>query len=329
MNIKMWGKALRIIPRVSKAEWRALDPISKWLIATRSAVLLMTVFSAVIGGLLTINTGHFDWLRFILCLIGLIFAHATNNLINDFTDSIRGVDKDNYFRTIYGAQPLEHGLWTKKQMLTVIAGTGMVAVICGLILVALSGIAVLWVMLIGVFFVLFYTFPLKLIGLGEIAVLAVWGPLMVGGTYLAITGNWSWGVTLIGAIYAIGPTTVLLGKHTDKLKEDKARHVYTLPVIIGELLARVAVTILITVQPVLIIILFMLGIVKLPMLIILLGIPAIIKTVRVFAKKRPIKKPADFPTEGWPTYLAAYAFRCNQVTGSLFVIGLIISLFVK
>ena len=321
----MWGKALRIIPQVSKSEWQVLDPISKWLIATRSAVLLMTVFSAVIGGLLTINTGKFDWLRFTLCLIGLVFAHATNNLINDFTDSVRGVDKDNYFRTIYGPQTLEHGLWTKKQMLMVIAGTGLIAVICGLILVVLSGIAILWVMLIGSFFVLFYTFPLKFIGLGEIAVLAVWGPLMVGGTYLAITGNWSWNVALIGAVYAIGPTTVLFGKHTDKLTEDKKRHIYTLPVILGEKLARYSVIVLIIAQIVLVILLFILGIVKFPMLIILFSIPIIIKTAKVFSKKRPTKKPANFPAEGWPTYLAAYAFRCNQVTGSLFVIGLIVS----
>ena len=38
--------------------------------------------------------------------IGLIFAHATNNLFNDFTDYRPGVDKDNYFRTQYGPQPL-------------------------------------------------------------------------------------------------------------------------------------------------------------------------------------------------------------------------------
>ena len=328
MNIKMWGKALRIIPQVSKSEWQALDPISKWLIATRSAVLLMTVFSAVIGGLLTIDAGKFDWFRFVLCLIGLVFAHATNNLINDFTDSIRGVDKDNYFRTIYGPQTLEHGLWTKRQMLMVIAGTGLVAAICGLILVALSGITVLWVMLIGCFFVLFYTFPLKFIGLGEIAVLAVWGPLMVGGTYLAITGNWSWNVALIGAIYAIGPTAVLFGKHTDKLIEDKKKRIYTLPVLLGEPLARYSVIILIIAQPILILILFLLGIVKLPMLIMLFSVPMIIKTVKVFNKKRPTKKPAGFPVEGWPTYLAAHAFRCNKVAGALFVLGLLISIFI-
>ena len=35
MNVAMWGKALRVIPRISKDEWNHLDVISKWLIANR------------------------------------------------------------------------------------------------------------------------------------------------------------------------------------------------------------------------------------------------------------------------------------------------------
>jgi len=32
MNIAMWGKALRVIPRITRQEWDGLDIISKWLI---------------------------------------------------------------------------------------------------------------------------------------------------------------------------------------------------------------------------------------------------------------------------------------------------------
>ncbi len=322
----MWGKALRVIPRVSKKEWQQLDPIAQWLIATRSAVFVMTAFSVGVGGLLALGAGKFDGTRFALCMLGLVLAHATNNLLNDFTDSIRGVDKDNYFRTMYGPQALENGLWSKNKMLAVIAGTGAFAILCGLALVALSGMEVLWVMLAGAFFVLFYTWPLKLMGLGEPAVLLVWGPLMVGGTFLAITGTWSWEVAAIGTVYALGPTTVLFGKHTDKLREDRTKRIHTLPVIIGEPLARAFVIAMLVLQPILVVALVALGVVGIPLLIVLLGVPKIIETVRVFLKPRPIEKPADFPAEGWPTYLAGYAFRCNRVTGGLFILGLIIDL---
>lgn len=325
----MWGKALRIIPRVSKKEWDGLDPVAKWLIASRSAVFLMTAFSVFVGALLAADKGGFAWLPFVLCLIGLVLAHATNNLFNDYTDSVRGVDADNYFRTIYGPQALENGLWSKTTMLSVIGLTGAIALACGIALLFITGSVLFWPLIAGAFFVLFYTWPLKLIGMGEPAVILVWGPLMVGGTYAAITGDWSWEVAAIGAVYALGPTTVLFGKHTDKLIEDKKKSIHTLPVILGEKYARFSVIAMLIAQPLLVVYLVNYGeLLKWPMLIVIFGIPAIANAVRVFSKKRPTSKPKDYPDEGWPTYLAGYAFKCNRVTGSLFVLGLAISLFV-
>lgn len=57
MNFKMWGKALRGIPRLSKEEWQQLDIISRWLIVTRAAVLVMTCLSAAIAGILATGMG--------------------------------------------------------------------------------------------------------------------------------------------------------------------------------------------------------------------------------------------------------------------------------
>src|SRR6185295_9547084 len=189
MNTTMWARAVTVIPRVSKDEWNALDVISRWLIATRSAVLVMTLNSAIIAGLLAARDGKFDFLLWSLVTVGLLFAHATNNLVNDFTDHVKGVDKDNYFRAQYGPQPLEHGLMTRRQVLLYTAVTGLIALAAGAVLVAVRGEATLALLATGAFFVLFYTWPLKYIGMGEVAVIIVWGPLMVGGGYYVITGN--------------------------------------------------------------------------------------------------------------------------------------------
>ena len=97
MNVAMWGKALRVIPRVNKDEWDRLDVVSRWLISTRAAVFVMTAFSAMVGGVLAFRDGAFDLARFVVCLLGLVLAHATNNLMNDLTDSLTGVVKNNYF----------------------------------------------------------------------------------------------------------------------------------------------------------------------------------------------------------------------------------------
>jgi len=110
MNVAMWRKALRVIPHVSKEEWERLDVISRWLISTRAAVLIMTFLSTAIAGILAIQSGSFNFWYWLLVTIGLIMAHATNNLLNDYTDYVRGVDQDNYYRAQYGPQPLVHGL---------------------------------------------------------------------------------------------------------------------------------------------------------------------------------------------------------------------------
>src|SRR5512137_971757 len=163
MNYSMWKKALNVIPEVSKSEWDQLDVISKWLISTRAAVLIMTFISAALAGLFAWRDGSFSFLPWLILTLGLILAHASNNIFNDYTDFVRGVDKDNYFRTIYGAQPVASGLMTKRQHLTYFAVTAFLALLCGLFLILTNhNDPVIWILLgLGMVFVLFYTWPMK------------------------------------------------------------------------------------------------------------------------------------------------------------------------
>ena len=114
IDFAMWRKALNVIPDVSKEDWDKLDVMSRWLISTRAAVLIMTFISAALAGLFALRDHAFHVLPWLALTFGLIMAHASNNIFNDFTDFVRGVDKDNYFRTIYGAQPIASGLMTKR-----------------------------------------------------------------------------------------------------------------------------------------------------------------------------------------------------------------------
>jgi 1,4-dihydroxy-2-naphthoate octaprenyltransferase len=248
IDFGMWGKALQGVPRISKEEWDRLDLVSRWLIATRAMALVLSFISATIAGLLALQAGEFNlWVWFLL-VVGLFMAHGTNNLLNDYTDYSRGVDKGNYFRAQYGPQPLEHGLMTKRQLLTYAAVTGLIAVAAGVVLILYRGGLTLPLMAVGAFFVLFYTWPLKYIGLGELVLLLVWGPLMVGGGFYVLTGVWDWNVALAGLAYSLGVTAALMGKHIDKLDMDAAMHIRTLPVLLGDRLARYTTVALIILQ---------------------------------------------------------------------------------
>jgi 1,4-dihydroxy-2-naphthoate octaprenyltransferase len=328
MNFAMWAKALRVIPRINKEEWMRLDVISKWLVSTRAAVLIMTFISAAIAGLLAAGAGKFDLVRWLLLAVGLVFAHATNNLLNDITDFNRGVDKNNYFRTQYGPQPLEQGLMTKNEVLTYAAVTGLIALAAGLPLVLQNGMLG-WILLAaGAFFVLFYTWPLKYIGLGEIAVILVWGPLMIGGGYFVITGQWDWNVALAGLPYALGPTTVIFGKHIDKLREDKSKKIYTLPVIIGETAARYSVMVMIALQYILVIALVIAGFFTPAMLLTLLGLTGVTWVWKMLQQPKPETRPAEDRT-GWPMWFVSAIFVHNRSYGMWFLLGLIIDTVIK
>jgi 1,4-dihydroxy-2-naphthoate polyprenyltransferase len=324
MNISMWGKALRIIPRIDKDEWDRLDVISKWLIASRSAVFIMTFISAAIAGILAFQNELFNFWYWILVVIGLIMAHAANNLLNDYTDFSRGVDNDNYYRAQYGPQTLVHGLLTKKQLLAYAAVPGLVALGAGALLVAVRGWPALALLGMGAFFVLFYTWPLKYIALGEIAVLIVWGPLMIGGGYYVITGLWSWDVVIASLPYALGVTGVIFGKHIDKFEMDHARGIHTLPVVLGEKLSRAVVLGMLVLQYVSVVYLVITGFFTPVMLVVFLAIPQFLRTLPMFRNPRPSEPPEELKSV-WPNYFVAGAFVHNRRFGLFYLLGLIVN----
>jgi 1,4-dihydroxy-2-naphthoate octaprenyltransferase len=324
MNVTMWRKALQVIPRISSEEWQGLDVISKWLIATRAAVLIMTFISAAIAGILAMQAGMFNLGRWLLLVIGLIMAHATNNLLNDYIDYTKGVDQDNYYRSQYGPQCLVHGLMTTRQLLTYAAVTGAIALLAGLALVLLQGGLTLILLGFGVFFVVFYTWPLKYIGLGEIAVLIVWGPLMIAGGFYVITSIWDWNVVLASLPYALGVTGVIFGKHIDKYEMDKELGIHTLPVILGEKFSRYAAVGMIFLQYILMVYLVVTNFFTPIVLIIFFSIPTLLQVLPIFQKPKPDEKPADYP-DVWPNYFVAAAFVHNRRFGLMFLLGLILN----
>ena len=330
IDFAMWNKALQGVPRISKDEWDRLDLVSRWLIATRAMALVLSFISAAIAGLLALQAGEFNFWVWLLLTVGLFMAHGTNNLLNDYTDYTRGVDKGNYFRAQYGPQPLEHGLLTKRQLLTYAAVTGLIAVAAGVILIWYRGGLTLVLMAVGAFFVLFYTWPLKYIGLGEIALMLVWGPLMVGGGYYVLIGVWDWNVALAGLSYSLGVAAALMGKHIDKLDMDAAKHIRTLPVLLGDRLARYTTLFFIVLQFLLIVYLMVIGFFTPVMLIVFLSLPMFFRIVLpMYRNPRPAERPEDYPADVWPLWYVASAFAFSRRFGILFLAGLILDTVVR
>jgi 1,4-dihydroxy-2-naphthoate octaprenyltransferase len=314
------------MPRVSKEEWAKLDIVARWLVATRSAALVLSFMAAAIAGILAIRDSAFQFLPWLLVTIGLFMAHGTNNFLNDLIDYQKGVDKDNYFRAQYGPQPLVTGLMSMRELLTYAGVTGLIAAACGvyLIMTSQNPVNILILTAIGAFFVLFYTFPLKYIGLGEVAVLLVWGPLMITGGYYTITGAWNWNVVLASFPFGLGVAAAIFGKHIDKYAADKEKHIRTLPVLIGERNARYGALAMMFLQYLVVIYLIVTGYFTPAMLLVLLALPALRLCFLMFRQPRPDGPPANMPPNVWPLWFVAASFDHSRRFGGAFMLGLII-----
>ena len=101
---------------------RQMDPVSKWLIITRATVFSMTLTSGLIGAMLAIQSApaavNYGYLA--LALLGIVIAHAANNIINDYLDLEVGIDTNDYVRAQYMPHPILSGMVTKAQLRTAI-----------------------------------------------------------------------------------------------------------------------------------------------------------------------------------------------------------------
>lgn len=316
-------QALTVVPRVSEAQWSAASGLVRWLIVSRASVLVMTFSSVALGGMLALLSDTFEVTLWSLCLIGSLLAHATNNQLNDLTDSLRGIDAGNYFRTQYGTHALEDGLLDRNGLISYIAATGGATLVTGLLIAWLVGPVVLAPMAVGALLLVLYTYPLKQLGLGEIAVLSVWGPLIPGATYLVTTGAWSWEVALIATLYGLGPTCVVFGKHIDKIDFDRTRHMRTLPVRLGSPLSRYTVVAMTALQYLGVLWLVTSGRLPWAVLVVLFALAPALRLLRVYSHEAPATCPEGYPRSAWPLWYSAAAFVHTRNFGLLFLLGLL------
>ena len=326
----MWRKSLsQLVMMDSKSSWELLDPLSKWFIATRSAVTTVTLYSGLIAGLLAWQylwkeSGFFNLFTWLVMTLGLFIAHGTNNLMNDYVDFKRGIDTDNYFRTQYGVHPLAQGFWTKRTHMRWFVVSGILALLSAIYAMYVAHFTPLVVTLVGVgsLLLLTYTYPLKYVGIGELSIFTVWGPLMIGGIYYVLTGHWSWNVFLASVPVGLSVASINVAKHTDKMLEDRLKKVRTLPVLLGERAARyIAIGSLVLPYLVILYLVFFARFFSPVMLLVAIALDPARKAIARLSRPRPLEAPEGYPL--WPRWFSTVCFLHNRRFSNYFVLGLI------
>jgi 1,4-dihydroxy-2-naphthoate octaprenyltransferase len=178
----------------------------------------------------------FDVIHFILTLIGCMVAHAGANLLSDYYDFRTRVDREGTFGSsgllvdkIMEPSQILKGGWTAL----FIAG----AIGVYLVIATPGGSFLIWLILIGGIFGVFYTagpIEFKYRAFGDVAVFVSFGPAMVLGAYFVQAHRFSWSPVLYAIPIALLVDAVLHSNNLRDIESDRQVNIKTIPILIGE-----------------------------------------------------------------------------------------------
>jgi len=213
-----------------------LDTIKKYVIATRPWSFTMSLISVSVGTLLAVEEGSVSWGWFFLTAVGIMAFHAAANLINDYCDTLYGIDREDSPTAKYRPQPLLSGMLTPRQLLTEAAVLLALTVIIGATAAFVRSWHVLWIGIIGIFTCVFYTagpVKFKYRALGEFAVFMMWGPLMIEGAYAVQRGALSVKALYISIPFGVLVALVLFANNMRDIAYDARQNVKTISIMLG------------------------------------------------------------------------------------------------
>lgn len=209
--------------------------LSSWLRAIRIRFLLASVI-AVSNGLAIAywKTGTIDPLHAALTYVGVVFLHASVDLLNDYWDHKRGIDGATT-RTKFsgGTGVLPENLLTPKA----VYAAGVIFLILGASIgayfVALRGVTIAVILGFAVVAIYFYSTSIVNAGLGELFV-AIKGAMIVLGTFYVQNATIEPAAVFVGAIVGILSATVLFVNSFPDFQADRSKGRRTLVILLGK-----------------------------------------------------------------------------------------------
>jgi 1,4-dihydroxy-2-naphthoate octaprenyltransferase len=213
-------------------DWCTL--ISSWARAVRVRFLLASVIAVTTG--ITVaywKTGQIEPVNALLTYVGVIFLHASVDLLNDYWDHKRGIDSATT-RTKFsgGTGVLPEKVFTpgavyRAGVIFLVLGAAI-----GTYFVLTKGVTVAIILGFAIVAIYFYSTSIVNAGLGELFV-AIKGAMIVLGTFYVQTGTLDVSPALAGAAIGLLSATVLYLNAFPDYSADKSAGRRTLVILIG------------------------------------------------------------------------------------------------
>jgi len=187
----------------------------------------------IIGLVLSIKDGYFNWQFALVCLLTALTLQIGTNLANDYFDFKKGIDtKDRLGPT----RVTQAGLISPQKVRSSFIFFFFLSALLGSTLIFRGGRIFAIFGVLSIFSGIFYTGgtkPLGYIGLGDLLVLIFFGPVAVLGTYYLQTLQFSWLVLLMGFSPGLISVAILCVNNIRDIKSDSLTGKKTLSVRFG------------------------------------------------------------------------------------------------
>ncbi len=185
------------------------------------------------GAALAAVDGRFELLPFLAALAGGLLLHSGTNIVNEIYDVRKGVDT---IVSPRASHAIVKGRMTERTAFLVAGGAFALAVLVGIYLLALRGPAIAALGVIGLVGGWGYTAPplqYKYRALGVPLVFVLMGPLMVVGSYFAVTGTWNPVALILSVPVGLLVAAILHGNEWRDISEDTRAGIVTLSSRVG------------------------------------------------------------------------------------------------
>ncbi|MDR1756236.1 MAG: 1,4-dihydroxy-2-naphthoate octaprenyltransferase [Culturomica sp.] len=170
-----------------------------------------------------------NWLFGILSILGAVIYQISGNLISDYFDYKRGVDREDTFGS---SRLLVNGTFAPKTILRLGLGFLSLGALLGVVLVYYTGWPLLVIGVLGFIAALFY-YQFKYIALGDLLIFLVYGPLITLGTFYAMTGMVDWKVIWLSIPIGCITVNILHANNTRDIAHDRRAGIRTQAMLLG------------------------------------------------------------------------------------------------
>jgi len=205
---------------------RAARRLGGWWEVVRPFSFTASVFPIAAGGALAFQRGRMNWAFFLIALVAGVALQLGTNVINEIYDVRQGIDSITSPRM---SRAILKGRISEREAFFVAWAGFALAAALGLVLVFTRGLPLLILGLLGFAGGYFYTAPpfhFKYRAWGVPLVFVLMGPLMVIGSYYAVTGGYDWRLPVLSIPVGLLVAAILHGNEWRDVAED-TRHGFT------------------------------------------------------------------------------------------------------